>query len=105
MSPKQAEFFVCSQSNKAAKWYPDAEWMQEFDGPLMYNNEITKKWVLPPYNSKIAPVEKDVKNVTINFGPQHPAAHGVLRLVLDLEGEVRIIQKFLNLYSNYFFLF
>jgi NADH-quinone oxidoreductase subunit D len=24
----------------------------------------------------------------INFGPQHPAAHGVLRLVLDLDGEV-----------------
>ena len=28
------------------------------------------------------------KNFTINFGPQHPAAHGVLRLVLDLDGEV-----------------
>ena len=28
------------------------------------------------------------KNVTINFGPQHPAAHGVLRLVLELDGEV-----------------
>jgi NADH-quinone oxidoreductase subunit D len=27
-------------------------------------------------------------NTTINFGPQHPAAHGVLRLVLDLDGEV-----------------
>src|SRR5499425_3355879 len=26
--------------------------------------------------------------VTINFGPQHPAAHGVLRLVLDLDGEI-----------------
>lgn len=30
----------------------------------------------------------EVKNFTINFGPQHPAAHGVLRLVLDLDGEV-----------------
>ena len=29
-----------------------------------------------------------VKNFTINFGPQHPAAHGVLRLVLELNGEV-----------------
>ncbi len=28
------------------------------------------------------------KNVTLNFGPQHPAAHGVLRLVLELDGEV-----------------
>ena len=32
--------------------------------------------------------EHDVRNFTINFGPQHPAAHGVLRLVLELDGEV-----------------
>jgi len=30
----------------------------------------------------------DDRNFTINFGPQHPAAHGVLRLVLELEGEI-----------------
>ena len=30
---------------------------------------------------------KKVKNITINFGPQHPAAHGVLRLVIELKGE------------------
>lgn len=30
---------------------------------------------------------KDIKNFTMNFGPQHPAAHGVLRLVLELNGE------------------
>ena len=30
------------------------------------------------------------KNMTINFGPQHPAAHGVLRLVLEMDGEVII---------------
>ncbi|HRX40795.1 MAG TPA: hypothetical protein P5072_15255 [Parvularculaceae bacterium] len=28
------------------------------------------------------------RKFTINFGPQHPAAHGVLRLVLELDGEV-----------------
>jgi NADH-quinone oxidoreductase subunit D len=32
--------------------------------------------------------EAQVRNFTINFGPQHPAAHGVLRLVLELDGEV-----------------
>ena len=32
--------------------------------------------------------ETAVRNFTINFGPQHPAAHGVLRLVLELDGEV-----------------
>lgn len=31
---------------------------------------------------------KDIKNFTLNFGPQHPAAHGVLRLILELDGEV-----------------
>jgi NADH-quinone oxidoreductase subunit D len=30
----------------------------------------------------------EIQNFSINFGPQHPAAHGVLRLVLDMEGEV-----------------
>lgn len=30
----------------------------------------------------------DIKNLTLNFGPQHPAAHGVLRLVLEMDGEV-----------------
>ncbi|MDQ0327339.1 NADH-quinone oxidoreductase subunit D [Rhodopseudomonas julia] len=34
------------------------------------------------------PSEADLRNFNINFGPQHPAAHGVLRLVLELDGEV-----------------
>src|SRR5215467_15070039 len=35
-----------------------------------------------------AMAEPAPRNFTINFGPQHPSAHGVLRLVLDLDGEV-----------------
>ena len=31
---------------------------------------------------------KKTKNLNLNFGPQHPAAHGVLRLILELDGEV-----------------
>ena len=32
--------------------------------------------------------EVAIKNLTMNFGPQHPAAHGVLRLVLEMDGEI-----------------
>jgi NADH-quinone oxidoreductase subunit D len=34
------------------------------------------------------PAEQRIRNFNINFGPQHPAAHGVLRMVLELDGEV-----------------
>lgn len=32
--------------------------------------------------------ETHIKNLTLNFGPQHPAAHGVLRMVLEMDGEI-----------------
>ena len=31
---------------------------------------------------------KEKKTLNLNFGPQHPAAHGVLRLILELDGEI-----------------
>ena len=32
--------------------------------------------------------DSEIKTMTINFGPQHPAAHGVLRMVMEMDGEV-----------------
>jgi NADH dehydrogenase (ubiquinone) Fe-S protein 2 len=40
------------------------------------------------YESALLKKQRDVRNYTMNFGPQHPAAHGVLRLLLELNGEV-----------------
>ena len=34
------------------------------------------------------PGNKKVRPFTVNFGPQHPAAHGVLRLILEMDGEI-----------------
>lgn len=51
--------------------------------------EVCFRWRKRPYvfTDKDPPAEKEVSNLTINFGPQHPAAHGVLRLVMELSGE------------------
>jgi NADH:ubiquinone oxidoreductase subunit D len=38
----------------------------------------------------VAEISRQIKTFNLNFGPQHPAAHGVLRLILELDGEVII---------------
>merc|ERR1712035_35041 len=73
--------------NRQKQWQPDVEWTEQFAGAVMYPTAMNEKWTPPPWNDKDPPAEKDVSNLTINFGPQHPAAHGVPRLVLELSGE------------------
>ncbi|XP_044259563.1 NADH-ubiquinone oxidoreductase 49 kDa subunit-like [Tribolium madens] len=69
-------------------WYPDAEYMKQFDGPVMYPDKLTSKLKLPPFNAKRLPLERKVTNMIINFGPCHPAAHGCLRMITELDGEI-----------------
>jgi len=66
---------------------PDKEFYEKYNQPVLYPDENTSNWKLPPVNQRAVVQEKRVQNITINFGPQHPAAHGVLRLVLTLDGE------------------
>lgn len=54
------------------------------------NNMFLNKTVNSTTLLKKVEIEHKLKNFTLNFGPQHPAAHGVLRLVLELKGEVVI---------------
>ncbi|XP_029636930.1 NADH-ubiquinone oxidoreductase 49 kDa subunit [Octopus sinensis] len=77
--------FVSSRG--ASKWLMDSEYLGKMTGPVMYPDEVSSKWKNLPLNPRGEVKEKEVQNVTMNFGPQHPAAHGVLRLVLTLDGE------------------
>ena len=46
---------------------------------------------------------KKITNISLNFGPQHPAAHGVLRLVLELDAEVTCTSVcFYHMSRNFF---
>lgn len=78
--------YFANPNRGGAKWDLDPEWLKQFDGPVMVPVE-GMNLDMPSWNGYLAPVEKKVRNVSINFGPQHPAAHGVLRLVLELDGE------------------
>ncbi|KAH0550028.1 NADH-ubiquinone oxidoreductase 49 kDa subunit [Cotesia glomerata] len=77
---------LLTQKKYAGTWYPDREWMRQFNGPVLYPSDGVQWDYQPPIDLPVV-LEKNVRNTRINFGPQHPAAHGVLRLVLELEGE------------------
>ncbi len=50
------------------------------------NRSIFQNW--KPLANENEAINKSIKTINLNFGPQHPAAHGVLRLILQLNGEV-----------------
>lgn len=103
------------QVRNAGTWHPDAEYLKAYSGIVFYPTEETK-WKKQLYNRNVSisphneifirhvrfrlirdirwftaefrPPEVTVRNLMLNFGPQHPAAHGVLRLILEMELEV-----------------
>ena len=53
------------------------------------NFDYESPWEGTEYIKDLSKIDdKKIKNLNLNFGPQHPAAHGVLRLILELDGEV-----------------
>lgn len=63
--------------NRASHWYPDQKFYEELIGPVMYNESTN--WRVNSNLIKLRTEEREVNNMHLNFGPQHPAAHGVLR--------------------------
>ncbi|XP_067937183.1 NADH-ubiquinone oxidoreductase 49 kDa subunit-like [Watersipora subatra] len=81
--------FHQTQNVSATPWLMDAKFYeQNSQVPFMTPDETTSKWKPPPFNTDVLDIqEQTIRNITVNFGPQHPAAHGVLRLLLTLDGE------------------
>ncbi|KAI8046696.1 NADH-quinone oxidoreductase subunit D [Drosophila gunungcola] len=68
-------------------WYPDPEFYKERENVVMW--PAGDKWKRRPiYKGKQnPPVDRTFRTKFINFGPAHPAAHGVLRMILELDNE------------------
>ncbi|KAI0983120.1 hypothetical protein GJ496_003171 [Pomphorhynchus laevis] len=69
------------------QYYYTAKDLKALEDDYFVIPEAKSTWKLPPLNVKQRRKEVTYENAVMNFGPQHPAAHGVLRLILELDGE------------------
>ena len=78
---------IIEQRRHDKKWYPDKQYFKQFEEEayLVPNDPENGKFQISEQVTKSAP-EMHVRNVVINFGPQHPAAHGVMRMVMEFSG-------------------
>ncbi|CAD6991796.1 unnamed protein product [Ceratitis capitata] len=72
------------QAKESKHWYPDPEYLRQFEGAYIDDDgppfvRWTGKMNVPP--------DRTYRTKFINFGPAHPAAHGVLRMILQLDNE------------------
>lgn len=84
-----------SNRRGAHKWYPSMEDLMFFTANdtgrklalenQKWTNVHQRNWNEMTTRSMLE--ESELRMVTINFGPQHPAAHGVLRLIIEMNGE------------------
>ncbi|KAM8704317.1 hypothetical protein ACLKA7_008857 [Drosophila subpalustris] len=75
------------QPRDTHSWNPDPEFYKQFENVVMFPTD--KEWMRRPnYSSRYTPpVDRTFRTKFINFGPAHPAAHGVLRMILELDNE------------------
>ncbi|XP_054740801.1 NADH-ubiquinone oxidoreductase 49 kDa subunit [Anastrepha obliqua] len=81
---KEAEQSPKYHKKESKQWSPDSEFMKQFQG--CYIGDQAPRFA--HWKGQIPiPVDRSFRTKFINFGPAHPAAHGVLRMVLQLDNE------------------
>ncbi|KAI3383744.1 hypothetical protein SNEBB_002907 [Seison nebaliae] len=74
--------------SRNARYWPEAEETDHLFRPMLISPEQEKFLKKAPANDKLLePEDVRFENMVVNFGPQHPAAHGVLRMILEVNGE------------------